>query len=137
MPDRVHTNISGLEWVPDLLFFLSIEYGHRGLTVLTLDAENDSEIRVMFKDSVIAFRVMDESRYANTRWVSSRSSPPKSPIVSVTDSDFLQWFKREAEEVFNVESVIHVAILTQDEWIDVICLREPSVRRDVERIATQ
>ena len=61
-------------------------------------------------------------------WDVEESDEPIGPIVIVTGSDFLDWFQEQSCGVYLEDSIIHVAVLTQNDWVEVLCTEMPVVR---------
>jgi hypothetical protein len=93
---------------------------------ITLNSPDDSA-KLLAIDflSVIAYRNVNES-YRLRTW--ARTDIPRSSLLVVEESSWISWLRQEATGMLDHESLVHYAIHTQDDCIDVASGRLPVVR---------
>lgn len=128
MPGRVHKSFPTTENLPKQLEFISLQFDANGYRVVVSEfaVQTPMIFEVDFGKMPLAQRSMDEGKFLATSW---KADPDTGPIVLVEGSDFLVWFHRESCGMYEVDKVFHVAILTQNEWVEVICDRLPMVNK--------
>lgn len=87
---------------------------------------DDPVLEIDFRHGNLAQRSMDEGAFLA---MVAEASGPVGPVVTVTGSDFLDWFHQQSCGIYSLDEVKHVAILTQNEWVEVLCLELPTVRK--------
>jgi hypothetical protein len=109
--------------------FMSIIFDTLGYRVRFVEYGNaDSSVfEVDFGKSPLAERSMYEGKFLSLSW-ETESDANTGSIVLVKNSEFLTWFQTESSGLYLIDDVKHVAILTQDEWVEVLCLNLPTVR---------
>lgn len=128
MISRVHRPFPLPENFPDRLDFVSLHFDGSGYKVRVCEfaRPNPPIYEIDFGKMPLAQRSMDEGMFLA---MTARSSEKVGPVVIVTGSDFLDWFCEQSCGIYKKEEVNHVAILTQNEWVEVLCLTLPSVRK--------
>lgn len=113
-----------------MIDFVSLQLDERGcrVCVAELGSGHRQIFEVDFGYSNLAVRSMDEGSYLSMSWDVEESDEPIGPIVIVTGSDFLDWFQEQSCGVYLEDSIIHVAVLTQNDWVEVLCTEMPVVR---------
>lgn len=129
--ERVHRRFPIEIGMPERIDFVGLHYDKKGyrIEIEEYGKENADRFVIDFGPIILAQRSMDEGHYLNMRAVANPNDPPDGPIVIVESSEFLDWFRCETLGVYENRSIVHVAILTQNEWVEVICERLPSISR--------
>lgn len=97
--------------------------------IVELGNPDGPTFEIAFEDSV-AQRSMDEGKYlSGTPRVLAPGFERTGHIVTVENSEFLEWFHKQSAGIFADKGLIHVAVLTANEWCDVLCWTVPDVRR--------
>jgi hypothetical protein len=111
-----------------MIDFVGIYYDSRGYRVHVAEFANvDAPVlEIDFRHGNLAQRSMDEGAFLA---MVAEASGPVGPVVTVTGSDFLDWFHQQSCGIYSLDEVKHVAILTQNEWVEVLCLELPTVRK--------
>lgn len=127
MSNRVHAPFPFGNVLPDKLDFISIQFDDSGYRVRVSEFSkiNGPVYEINFGKMPLAQRSMDEGKFLAMTAISHEKV---GPVVLVTGSDFLDWFHEQSCGVFTKDEVKHVAILTQDEWIEVLCLNLPTIK---------
>lgn len=111
--------------------FLDLRFDDSGYRVRVFEFANpDGPIyEIDFGRVPLSQRSMDEGKFLAMTSISDPSDKQLAPIVLVTGSDFLDWFHEQSCGMFAKDEVMHVAILTQNEWVEVLCLELPAIRK--------
>ena len=83
---------------------------------------SDELLRVRFA-KVMAYRNIDEGY----RLRESQTSGEPSPLWRVEHSEFLAWFHHSSRDIYRDWKIVHYAIATDDDIIDVLSPSEPIV----------
>ncbi|PRA85910.1 hypothetical protein CQ054_10600 [Ochrobactrum sp. MYb29] len=128
MSNRVHAPFPFGAEFPDKLDFLSLQFDDSGYRVRVSEFSNPNGpvYEINFGKMPLAQRSMDEGKFLAMTAISNEKV---GPVVLVTGSDFLNWFHEQSCGVFTEDEVKHVAILTQNEWVEVLCLSLPTIRK--------
>ncbi|ABI62560.1 hypothetical protein [Granulibacter bethesdensis] len=126
---RIHRRFPSSIKIEKSIDFVGLYYDNEGFRVHISDfSKEKSEIFVInFGAMVLAHRCMDEGKYLSLEAIADVYDYPDSPIVIVENSDFLEWFHNESLNLYIKDTIFHVMILTQDDWIDVLCLNLPKI----------
>jgi len=129
MIDRIHRRLPTDCVLPSELDFVSIFYDKNGyrIRVSEFAVASPDIYEIYFGTGLLAQRSMDEGSYLSMAWTVDETDGPVGPVVLVDNSDFLGWFHEQSRGVYSKEEVKHVAVLTQNEWIEVLCLKPPEV----------
>ncbi len=131
MTGRIHSRFPIEFDLPERLDFVGMHYDEKGyrLHVMEFASTGEDIFEINFGAVSLAQRSMDEGFYLSLSWTIDKVDKPIGPIVLVTGSDFLDWFHEQSCQIYSRDQVIHVAVLTQNEWVEVLCLKIPTVRR--------
>jgi hypothetical protein len=133
MGTRIHRRFPTEFVLPERLDFVGLYYDQKGYRVLVAEfaQEEAQKIEINFEDAPLAQRSMDEGSYLCTTWTADEVDGPVGPVVLVENSEFLDWFNGQSCGIYPRDQIKHVAILTQNEWVEVLCLKLPSIFRIV------
>ena len=133
MGTRIHRRFPTEFVLPERLDFVGMYYDQKGYRVLVAEfaQEEAQKIEINFEDAPLAQRSMDEGSYLCTTWTADEVDGPVGPVVLVENSEFLDWFNGQSCGIYPRDQIKHVAILTQNEWVEVLCLKLPSIFRIV------
>ncbi|MDF3845569.1 hypothetical protein P3W55_28010 [Pseudomonas citronellolis] len=133
MGTRIHRRFPTEFVLPERLDFVGLYYDQKGYRVLVTEfaQEEAQKIEINFEDAPLAQRSMDEGSYLCTTWTADEVDGPVGPVVLVENSEFLDWFNGQSCGIYPRDQIKHVAILTQNEWVEVLCLKLPSIFRIV------
>ena len=133
MGTRIHRRFPTEFVLPERLDFVGLYYDQKGYRVLVAEfaQEEAQKIEINFEDAPLAQRSMDEGSYLCTTWTTDEVDGPVGPVVLVENSEFLDWFNGQSCGIYPRDQIKHVAILTQNEWVEVLCLKLPSIFRIV------
>ena len=94
--------------------------------------ENDTGVfGVYFEDNLI-YRNADEGDRLGSLSALSNKKNELGIIYEVEDSEFIKWFVEENSEKYNKSELMHTAVLSQNDWIDVISLTQPKIKNLTE-----
>ncbi|WBG65247.1 hypothetical protein [Pseudomonas citronellolis] len=133
MGTRIHRRFPTEFVLPERLDFVGLYYDQKGYRVLVAEfaQEEAQKIEINFEGVPLAQRSMDEGSYLCTTWTADEVDGPVGPVVLVENSEFLDWFNEQSCGIYPRDQIKHVAILTQNEWVEVLCLKLPSIFRMV------
>lgn len=105
-----------IEELPNNLYFHGLNDEAGGLTVLLKElGSNDRVLRIKFT-GVLGYRVVQEAGRLKTL----HENPSLVGFETSTNSEFLRWFDEESRGMFDDSGLIHYAICSSDNIIDVI-----------------
>ena len=111
----------------------SVSNDENGFMIILLDANNKSKkLFIKFENSVDCYRSTNES-YTGSLVRDLRIKYGKDFYVNwtffkVTDSEYLQWLSEKSGGLSDTRKLIHFAIFSLDELLEVVCPYEPTVR---------
>lgn len=128
MPDQLHTE-RYLTWhsladIPDQLSCEAIYDDWEGMRIIL--AARDPllpRLRIAF-DRPLAYRNIDEGKRIKTL---PMVEGVQGPLAIVENSPWLEWLAKESAGIVTTDEARHYAVLTVDDWIDVICATPPRV----------
>lgn len=97
-----------------------------GALVLVLANNDGQRVRLKF-DSHLAFRKMDEGDALATLAAMRRSGGTGKYFYRVDESEFVAWFNSERYGAAPGQPLIHYAIAAQNDIVDVLSIRAPSI----------
>lgn len=116
--------------IPSRLEFVALYFDRLGYRVHVAEFGcADAEIlEIDFGLNPLAQRSMDEGKYLDMSWEPNLVNGPIGSIALVDNSEFLDWFQAKSLGIYAEDDVFHVAILTQNEWVEVICSQLPTIK---------
>jgi len=114
--------------VYDNLYVNSIEDAKEGLTIiLEQENPNDSCIKIRF-NSYFSYRNTNESFLLDKWHYYDRNLLSQSCLFVVENSDYISWIKKSALSIHDDLKVIHYAIFTDEDCLEILTNEEPSVK---------
>ncbi|MDO5648760.1 hypothetical protein [Paracoccus sp. (in: a-proteobacteria)] len=131
MSKRVHKSFPLENHFPERINFLDLKFDDSGYKVRVFEFANPGGpiYEINFGRMPLAQRSMDEGKFLAMTSTSHPDDRQMAPIVLVTGSDLLDWFHEQCCGMFAKDEVKHVAILTQNEWVEVLYLELPEIRK--------
>ncbi|KAB2717975.1 hypothetical protein [Brucella intermedia] len=131
MSKRIHCRIETNIILPEKIDFLGVYFDNEGYRVRVSEysVPNPATFEVKFGGRIWAQRSMDEGFFLATSWVLNETEGPVGPVALVKNSDFLTWFHKESCGIYADNSIMHIVISTQNEWVEVLCSELPSIER--------
>lgn len=126
-----------IKWEPDN--DLSPKYYIESITdslegfIIILSDNNDKKkkVKVIFKESVHAYRSTDESFRQSTINILDESYGThfytEWTFFKVINSEYIQWLSKQSYSIVDSEPLIHFSFLSVDSIIDVIAAYEPQI----------
>ncbi|MEZ5831372.1 MAG: hypothetical protein R3D05_09330 [Dongiaceae bacterium] len=112
------------EHAPSALYDLERLMDERGLLTLHLLQDN-SRRRTLVFDGYLAYRKRDEGSALKTLGEVKDSGGLGASFYRVEESEFLAWFEADGHGVNRGRGWMHVAVMTVNDIIDVICRQVP------------
>lgn len=113
-----------LKDIPDIFVLFGLHDNYEGFRILLRDGKSSRVLRIRF-DSFFAYRNTDRGYLSRTMLEGKKFV--KWPLFTVKNSSFLQWFQEEnPDKQFN-KKPIHYAMITPNNYIDVISSSLPKV----------
>ncbi len=130
MPKRIHKRFPAKIEIPDDLEFIGMRFDKNGYKVQVAEfAVKDGKIfELDFGISPLAQRSMDEGKHLVTSWGVDVSGGKVGAIAIAEGSDFIDWFHQQSCGIYENDQIYHVVILTQNEWVEVLCSKLPDLR---------
>ncbi|MFQ5700168.1 MAG: hypothetical protein ACE5IL_18040 [Myxococcota bacterium] len=111
--------------IPRRLHCEAIHDDVEGLRILLRgDNPSGSTLRLRF-ESVIGYRNVNESYRLQTWGELNMAQQP--PLLIVENSSWIKWLHNEAGEVIDSEKVVHYAVFTSEDCIDILTEFPPTV----------
>ncbi len=114
-----------LESIPDRLHCEAIHDDYEGFRILLRGEEaNSRTLRLVF-ESPLAYRNIDEGSLLRT--LNLIKDREKSSLYIVGNSPWVKWFHEESLGIYEGRKLIHYALITANDCIDVLTEFEPQV----------
>jgi hypothetical protein len=112
--------------LPDVLYCEALHDDDRGVLIeLSARSSRTPVLRISF-DSVIAYRNVNET-YRHMTWVRTGGGLPT--LLTVEGSTWLAWLRQESGGILDAIPVVHYAIYTPEDCIDIASRSPPKVER--------
>lgn len=109
--------------IPDTLYLEGLHDDYEGFRLLLKGAgEQQRTLRISF-DPVLSYRYVDEGDLLKTL----SNEIGEGTLHLVTNSSFISWFTEESADIHDSESIIHYAIYTPTDCLDILSAHPPIV----------
>jgi hypothetical protein len=109
--------------IPNSMYCEGIHDDYEGFRILLKGKNaNDPILRIHF-DSTIAYRNIEEGKRPKTL----ERITEKSTLYIVKNSNWLKWISNESFGMYDNLDIIHFAIYSLNDWIDVLSVKHPIV----------
>jgi len=117
-----------LEGISERLSLEALHDDYEGVRLLLEgDEPNNQTLRITFDPSLV-YRNIDEMDYMKSlHTFQGREHLGKWALFTVENSDFVKWFNEESHGTHENENIVHYAVLTLNDCIDVISSQPPKV----------
>lgn len=115
-----------LENIPAPLYLEAMHDDCEGVRFLLRDGSEDGRVLRIVFDSPLGYRNVGES-YRLKTWEENESFEGHSSLLIVEGSDFLEWFHDKSYNMQTDLPIVHYAIFTPDDCIDVLSTNVPKV----------
>jgi hypothetical protein len=113
--------------IPDELYLEGLYDDYEGFRLLLKgDNVRSKMMRIKF-DSVLLYRNIDEGDLILYPRVNEQSNQKLWCLYIVSESDLLSWFHSVSQNIHEAKKLIHYAIYTPNDCIDIITDLEPNV----------
>jgi hypothetical protein len=111
--------------LPHGLYVQGLHDDYEGFRIILeeKDGGTGAVYAVRFNDQV-AYRNMDEGCRLRTLL----KLPERRMLLRVENSQWIDWFVEESSGVFDDSKLIHWAVVTPNDWIDIISFDHPEVK---------
>jgi hypothetical protein len=100
---------------------------YEGFRVLIRAAEGAERVYKIKFETYLGYRNIDESnRYRSLELFPCNSN--EWCLFKTYNSDFINWIKNESGGKYDDDQIIHFAILTQNDILDILTLKEPTLK---------
>lgn len=114
-----------LKGIPARLYCEAVHDDYEGFRVLLRgEAANSPMLRIGF-DPALAYRNTDEGNLLKT--LSRIHDLGTSSLFVVQDSTWIEWFREESSPVYDGREIVHYAIYSASDCIDVLAEYRPTV----------
>jgi hypothetical protein len=130
MKQRLHKKIPSTRDIPETIDFIGLYYDCHGFRIQVADLTRTKKpiLEIDFGKTVLAHRSMDEGKFLNLSWKTEEAESTIGAIVIVENSDFIEWFHQQSCNIYKEDQILHFAILTQNEWVEVLTLEIPKIQ---------
>lgn len=112
-----------VEGVPEKLYLEAMHDDYEGFRLLLKGYEDQRMLRITF-DPALSYRNTDEGDLLKT--INQQDLSGWS-LYTVSDSDYLAWFTEESHGIHESDDVVHYAIYTPNDCLDVLSAFPPRV----------
>lgn len=121
-----------VEGLSNKYYVESISDGFDGFEMVLSDSDDEEKkIKVIFEDSVHAYRSTDESYRQSTINAIDKEYGThfysEWTFFKVADSEYTQWISAQSYSIADSEPLIHFSFIAVDSIVDVIAAYEPKV----------
>jgi hypothetical protein len=114
-----------IENIPTRLYCEALHDDYEGFRIILRGEAKDSRtLRITF-DLPLAYRNMDEGSLLKS--LKNIKTPGDSSLYFVNDSSWIEWFHQESCGIYKGKNIIHYAIITPNDCIDVLSEYAPNV----------
>ena len=115
-----------LEGIPAPLYLERLMDDAEGFRLLLRDGSEDGRILRIAFGNVLSYRNAPE-RFLLKVWEENESFEGHSSLLTVEDSSYLAWLHEQSYEIHSDEPIVHYAIYTPDDCVDVLAPEPPQV----------
>jgi hypothetical protein len=115
-----------VEKIPARLYCEAIHDDAEGLRILLRESDPHGPVLSLRFESVIGYRNVNESYRLRTWLELGNEEVP--PLLIVRDSQWIEWLRNEGGETIDWSAVVHYAIFTPEDCIDIATEFPPTVR---------
>ena len=112
-----------LESIPDRLHCEAVHDDYEGFRILLRGEEANSHTFRLAFDSPLAYRNIDEGNMLRT--LNLIKEREKASLYIVKNSAWVKWFHEESLGIYEGHNLIHYALITANDCIDVLTEFEP------------
>jgi hypothetical protein len=113
-------------WPPNL-YVQGLHDDYEGFRIVLENKDGGGEVYKIVFASYLAYRNMDEGDRLRGLSLLKKTRDKTGIIYKVEESEWVKWFKEENSGKYDVEDIYHWAIVTPNDWIDVLSLEPPTV----------
>lgn len=125
MQKDLYTVWRPVEGVPARLYCEAIHDDYEGFRILLRGEDaNSSVLRITF-DPALAYRNIDEGNLLRT--LVKVDNIRESSLFTVENSTWIEWFREESDGIYEGREIVHYAIYTPNDCIDVLAEFDPLV----------
>lgn len=125
MGKNIYQKWTPLEDLPELLYCEGLHDDYEGFRILLRGEDVSSSMLRLVFDMPLAYRNLDEGSLLRT--LSRVDFKGKWSLFTVKSSTWLEWFHEESNNLYSHDAVIHYAIFTPNDCIDVLTITEPVI----------
>ena len=114
-----------IDGIPKRLFCEAIHDDYEGFRILLRGEDNSSSMLRITFESLLAYRNIDEGNRLKT--MEQATNFGSSSLYIVEDSTWIKWFNEESYGIHKSNKIIHYAIYTPNDCIDVLSEYEPKI----------
>jgi hypothetical protein len=111
-------------WPPNL-YVQGLHDDYEGFRIVLENKDAGGEVYKIAFDSHLAYRNMDEGDRLRGLSSLTKTRNKTAIVYKVEESKWVKWFKEENPGKYDDESIYHWAIVTPNDWIDVLSLEPP------------
>lgn len=115
-----------LKSIPSPLYLVGIYDDVEGFRVLLGSADNTGKVLRITFDPPIGYRNFNES-YLLKKWEKESGWEGGSSLYTVENSEFILWLNDNSHNIYVDEKIVHYAIYTQEDCVDVLSTSPPKV----------
>jgi len=119
------------EW-PKNLYLQALLDDYEGFRLILEDKDGQGSVFKVSVDSHLAYRNIDEGDRLSSLRSLTQTRVRVAKVYLVKNSKWVHWFKEENAGKYDDDDLLHWAIITPNDWVDVISLEPPAFNRLTE-----
>jgi len=116
--------ISGL---PTKIYLEGLHHDYEGFRLLLKASGGQAKMLRITFDPALVYRNIDEGDYLNYGADYSQLEPMEWSFFIVEKSNFLDWFQQVSQEIHDLQNIVHYAIHTPNDCVDILSAYPPKV----------
>lgn len=113
--------------LPKNLYLQGLLDTYEGFRLILEDKEGTGAVFRVGFDSHLAYRNMDEGDRLRSLPALCETRQAEATVYLVENSEWVKWFKDENQGKYSNDNLNHWAIITPNDWVDVISFEAPQI----------
>ena len=113
--------------LPDEIFIEGLHNDYEGFRILLKGSDDQARMLRITYDPVLAYRGVDEGDLISYKRFDEDSNLGRWGFFIVKSSDYLEWFLHLSQGIHENESIVHYAIYTPNDCLDILSAYPPEV----------
>jgi hypothetical protein len=116
-----------LSGLPEEMYLEGLHNDYEGFRLLLKSRGDQAKMLRITFDPVLAYRGIDEGDLISYQRFNEDDDLGRWAFFIVNSSDYLEWFNQSSQGIHEGEGVVHYAIYTPDDCLDILSAYPPDV----------